>query len=292
VTDEPRAAGGAAPAGEPDDTPRSPTPEATATGKGGPAAGAGPDASSEGAGPGSRSATGEDPVAGSGPDASSEGAGSGPRSAPGEGAGSGPPSASGEGAEGAPGRDGRPDASATGDAASEHAADNPAGASGDPGDRATDDIEVDADLQAAADAVEVDLELLLSERAQYLDAYRRAQADFENYRKQAQRRQDEAVVRALGGFVERLLPVLDSCDAALAHGASEVEPVLTALYSALSKEGLERVDPKGARFDPTEAEAVVHEPGEGGEHVVAEVLRPGYRWRGKVLRPAMVKVTD
>jgi molecular chaperone GrpE len=140
--------------------------------------------------------------------------------------------------------------------------------------------------------VEVDLELLLSERAQYLDAYRRAQADFENYRKQAQRRQDEAVVRALGGFVERLLPVLDSCDAALAHGASEVEPVLTALYSALSKEGLERVDPKGARFDPTEAEAVVHEPGEGGEHVVAEVLRPGYRWRGKVLRPAMVKVTD
>jgi molecular chaperone GrpE len=316
VTDEPRAAGGAAPAGEPDDTPRSPTPEATATGKGGPAAGAGPDASSEGAGPGSRSATGEDPVAGSGPDASSEGAGpgsrsapgegagsgppsaspegagSGSRSAPGEGAGSGPPSASPEGADGAPGRDGRPDASATGDAATEHSADNPAGASGDPGDRATDDIEVDADLQAAADAVEVDLELLLSERAQYLDAYRRAQADFENYRKQAQRRQDEAVVRALGGFVERLLPVLDSCDAALAHGASEVEPVLTALYSALSKEGLERVDPKGARFDPTEAEAVVHEPGEGGEHVVAEVLRPGYRWRGKVLRPAMVKVTD
>ena len=292
MTDEPRAAGGAAPAGEPDDTPRSPAPEATATGKGGPAAGAGPDASSEGAGPGSRSATGEDPVAGSGPDASSEGAGSGPRSAPGEGAGSGPPSAPGEGAEGAPGRDGRPDASATGDAASEHSADNPAGASGDPGDRATDDIEVDADLQAAADAVEVDLELLLSERAQYLDAYRRAQADFENYRKQAQRRQDEAMVRALGGFVERLLPVLDSCDAALAHGASEVEPVLTALYSALSKEGLERVDPKGARFDPTEAEAVVHEPGEGGEHVVAEVLRPGYRWRGKVLRPAMVKVTD
>ncbi|HEX6165202.1 MAG TPA: nucleotide exchange factor GrpE [Acidimicrobiales bacterium] len=292
MTDEPRAAGGAAPAGEPDDTARSPAPEATATGKGGPAAGAGPDASSEGAGPGPRSATGESPAAGSGPDASSEGAGSGPRSAPGEGAGSGPRSAPGEGAEGAPGRDGSPDASATGDAATEHSADNPAGASGDPGDRATNDIEVDADLQAAADAVEVDLELLLSERAQYLDAYRRAQADFENYRKQAQRRQDEAMVRALGGFVERLLPVLDSCDAALAHGASEVEPVLTALYSALSKEGLERVDPKGAPFDPTEAEAVVHEPGEGGEHVVAEVLRPGYRWRGKVLRPAMVKVTD
>ena len=167
-----------------------------------------------------------------------------------------------------------------------------ADATGQASDEARDDIEVDADLQAAADALEVDLELLLSERAQYLDAYRRAQADFENYRKQAQKRQDEAVVRSLGRFVEGLLPVLDSCDAALAHGASEVEPVLAALYGALSKEGLERIDPKGAAFDPTEAEAVMHEPGEGGEQVVAEVMRPGYRWRGQVLRPAMVKVTD
>jgi molecular chaperone GrpE len=166
-------------------------------------------------------------------------------------------------------------------------------ATGDDGASDPDDpVEVDADLQAAADAVEVDLELLLSERAQYLDAYRRAQADFENYRKQAQKRQDDAVVRSLGRFVDNLLPVLDSCDAALAHGASEVEPVLAALYGALSKEGLERIDPKGAGFDPTEAEAVMHEPGEGGDQVVAEVLRPGYRWRGKVLRPAMVKVTD
>jgi molecular chaperone GrpE len=153
-------------------------------------------------------------------------------------------------------------------------------------------VEVTDDLQAAADALEVDLELLLAEREQYLDAYRRAQADFENYRKQAQKRQEDAVVRALGSFVEKLLPVLDACDAALAHGASEVEPVLAALYGALGKEGLERIDPKGASFDPAEAEAVLHEPGEGGDQVVSEVLRAGYRWRGRVLRPAMVKVTD
>lgn len=184
---------------------------------------------------------------------------------------------------------------AAGDAADEGSA---AGDAADEGSAASDDApdsraagDDDAELQAAADALEVDLELLVSERAQYLDAYRRAQADFENYRKQAQRRQDDAVVRSLGRFVEGLLPVLDSCDAALAHGANEVEPVLTALYGALSKEGLERIDPKGAAFDPNEAEAVAHEPGEGGEQVVAEVLRPGYRWRGQVLRPAMVKVT-
>jgi molecular chaperone GrpE len=168
---------------------------------------------------------------------------------------------------------------------------SPAGATDDALD-AADGVEVTDDLQAAADALEVDLELLLAEREQYLDAYRRAQADFENYRKQAQKRQEDAVVRALGSFVEKLLPVLDACDAALAHGATEVEPVLAALYGALGKEGLERIDPKGAPFDPAEAEAVLHEPGEGGEQVVSEVLRAGYRWRGRVLRPAMVKVTD
>jgi molecular chaperone GrpE len=149
------------------------------------------------------------------------------------------------------------------------------------------------DLDAAAHAVTVDLEALLAEREQFLDAYRRAQADFENYRKQAQKRLDDALARELGGFVERLLPVLDACDAAAAQGqADAVEPIVSALFGALEKEGLERIDPKGEEFDPAVAEAVVHEPGDGGTQMVADVLRTGYRWRGRVLRPAMVKVTD
>jgi molecular chaperone GrpE len=149
------------------------------------------------------------------------------------------------------------------------------------------------ELDAAARAVTVDLEALLAEREQFLDAYRRAQADFENYRKQAQKRLDDAVARELGGFVDRLLPVLDACDAAAAQGvADSVEPIVSALFGALEKEGLERIDPKGDKFDPAVAEAVVHEPGEGGTQTVADVLRTGYRWRGRVLRPAMVKVTD
>jgi molecular chaperone GrpE len=160
------------------------------------------------------------------------------------------------------------------------------------GEQPADAAEVD-DLAAAAEAVEGDLAVLAAEREQFLDAYRRAQADFENYRKQAQRRQDEAVARQLGALVERLLPVLDACEAAAAQGASQaVEPIVGALYSALEKEGLERIDPKGEAFDPAVAEAVVHEPGDGGPQVVADVLRTGYRWQGRLLRPAMVKVTD
>jgi tRNA pseudouridine38-40 synthase len=55
---------------------------------------------------------------------------------------------------------------------------------------------------------------------------------------------------------------------------------------------LERLDIKGEPFDPEVAEAVQHLPGEGGEQVVAEVMRNGYRWKGRLLRPALVKVTD
>jgi molecular chaperone GrpE len=151
----------------------------------------------------------------------------------------------------------------------------------------------DADFDEAAAMVQTDLEKMHKEREEFLEAARRTQADFENFRKQAQKRQDDAVQRALGRFVESLLPVLDACDAAVAHGAGDaVEPVLGALYGALEKEGLERIDPTGKPFDPAEAEAVIHEPGEGGEQVVAQVMRTGYRWRGRVLRPAMVKVTD
>ena len=164
------------------------------------------------------------------------------------------------------------------------------------------ELDVDAPAPAAAadagpedisvETLVADLERLAGEREQFLDAYRRTQADFENFRKQAQRRQDEQVARLVGGVVERLLPVLDACDAAVAHGAVEVEPIASSLLGALEKEGLVRIDPLGEVFDPAVADAVVHEPGEGGDHVVSEVMRAGYSWQGRVLRPAMVKVTD
>ncbi len=148
------------------------------------------------------------------------------------------------------------------------------------------------DAEVSFETLVTDLERLTAEREQFLDAYRRTQADFENFRKQSQRRQDDHVQRLVGSFVERLLPVLDACDGALQHGATEVEPIAAALLSALEKEGLVRIDPIGEPFDPNVADAVVHEPGDGGDHIVSEVLRAGYSWQGRVLRPAMVKVTD
>jgi molecular chaperone GrpE len=137
------------------------------------------------------------------------------------------------------------------------------------------------------------LDALVAERDEFLDAYRRTAADFDNYRKQAQKRITDEVVRSQGGFVERMLPVLDAIEAAKAHAgddASSVEAVSKALLGFLEKEGLERVDPAGEPFDPNLAEAVMHEPGDG-EPTVVEVLRTGYLWQGRVIRAAMVKVS-
>ena len=136
------------------------------------------------------------------------------------------------------------------------------------------------------------LESTTAERDDYLDAVRRTQADFENYRKRAAKQVADEVTRAAASLVEKLLPVLDACDGAIAHGANEVEPVFAALLGTLEKEGLERIDPVDAPFDPTLHEAVLHEPGDGDDETtaVSAVLRPGYAWKGQVVRPAMVKV--
>ena len=133
-----------------------------------------------------------------------------------------------------------------------------------------------------------DMDRLQSERNDYLDQLLRTRADFDNYRKRILKQQSEHEERAAESLVEKLLEVLDTFDMAVAHGQG-YEQVRDMLVTILGKEGLERIDPAGERFDPNEADAVAHEDGDDGP-VVAEVLRAGYRWKGRVLRPAMVKV--
>ncbi|MCB0998504.1 MAG: nucleotide exchange factor GrpE [Ilumatobacteraceae bacterium] len=151
----------------------------------------------------------------------------------------------------------------------------------------------DAEAVAAAEAVVAhDVDALLAERDQFKDIALRLQADFENYRKRVATQQTDEIDRATGKIAESLLPVLDACEAAFAHQVQGVESIWSALIGALQKHGLEALDLAEQPFDPAVAEAVMHEPGEGDTPgpVVAEVLRTGYLWKGKVLRPAMVKV--
>jgi molecular chaperone GrpE len=153
----------------------------------------------------------------------------------------------------------------------------------------TSDDDAPDDLEEVAELVEADLAALAGERDEYLDQLRRVQAEFENYRKRVLKQQTEHLERAGEAVVIELLPVLDACDAALQHGDAGVEPIAKALMDVLEKQGLERVDPGDELFDPNLHDAVAHEPGDG-ESVVVEVLRPGYAWKGRVLRPAMVRV--
>ena len=111
----------------------------------------------------------------------------------------------------------------------------------------------------------------------------RIQADFENFRKRAQRDVALAGDAALARFVEQLLPVLDACEAAFVQHPAEVEPLFNLLLGTLRKVGLEGMNLLEQPFDPNLADAVMHEPGDGGEPVVSEVLRSGYTWQGKVL---------
>jgi molecular chaperone GrpE len=144
--------------------------------------------------------------------------------------------------------------------------------------------------EAETSNVEVSIEDVLKERDEFKDIALRVQADFENYRKRAASQMGDELDRALGKLVDQLLPVLDACEAAVAHGVEGVEQVWSALIGALQKQGLEALDLAGQPFDPALADAVMHEEGDGSEPVVLEVLRTGYRWKGRVLRAAMVKV--
>lgn len=167
----------------------------------------------------------------------------------------------------------------------------PAPASG-AGSTTTDDVDdnVAEGLSEAELVVEHDIASLLAERNQFKDIALRLQADFENYKKRAERQVTDEVDRATGRLVEQLLAVLDACEAAFAHGVDGIEPIWSSLLGTLQRQGLEVMDPMGQPFDPTEQEAVMHEPSDGGESVVSEVFRTGYRWKGRVLRAAMVKV--
>ena len=179
-------------------------------------------------------------------------------------------------------------------------------AGGDPAARPTDGPAADQELtddELLEDAAiaeggfdsgepgpELDPAVLVAERDEYRDTLLRLKAEFDNYKKRTAREQSDVRERAAEALVEKLLVVLDACDAAIGHGATDVEPIAKVLGEVLEREGLVRLAPVGEPFDPNHHEAVMHEPGDGGEPVVVETLRTGYEWKGRVLRPAMVKV--
>jgi molecular chaperone GrpE len=161
--------------------------------------------------------------------------------------------------------------------------------------------------QSDGQEVERDLAQLLADaeakRDEYLDIARRAQADFENYRKRMAAEVQAAALRGKVEVARGVVPVLDDLERALQ--AAELDPegdsedplahgvllVFRNLRETLGRSGVEVVDPKGEKFDPNLAEALSTVAVEGTEAgVVVEVMQKGYRFEGQLIRPAMVVV--
>jgi molecular chaperone GrpE len=160
-------------------------------------------------------------------------------------------------------------------------------------DDVTDSIpRPDAAEGPPAAAADVDVDVLIAERDEYRHLAQRVKAEFDNFRRRSAAQAQADAERAAGRLAEALLPVLDAAEAAYLRHPDEVGPLLNQMLTELKKHGLETLDLDGQPFDPEVAEAVAHEPGDGDGPVVTEVLRSGYRWKGRTLRPAMVRTRD
>ena len=135
--------------------------------------------------------------------------------------------------------------------------------------------------------------------AEYLDHLQRLQAEFANYRKRVLKEQTRAVELASEPLVRRFLEVLDEFDLALMAAEQKpdfdkflhgVELVYAKLKDILGGEGLERIEAEGKPFDPERHEALMQSGPADGEPFVDDVLRQGYTLKGRVIRPAGVKV--
>lgn len=190
----------------------------------------------------------------------------------------------------------------------------------------TDAGDISSEAEADIAGLAAQLESAASERDDYLDQLQRQRAEFQNFRRRADADRAQQVSAGVSRIVDSLLPVLDGCDAAMAQGLDDVAPVAQALMVALGKAGLERIDTVGTPFDPNQHEAVIVEPAPAdsaepdsgasscddtaqadgaatdtasaddetsvhdGAQMVIDELRSGYRFDGRVLRAAMVKV--
>lgn len=137
---------------------------------------------------------------------------------------------------------------------------------------------------------------------EHWDRYVRLNADFDNFKKRAAKDRLDAIKYANEALIEKLLPVLDNFEAALAAGSNTedtaaqslvtgVKMIATQLKGVLLEAGLEEIDAVGKPFDPALHEALSQQPtAEVPEGQVVQQMRKGYRLKDRLVRPAAVVV--
>jgi len=132
----------------------------------------------------------------------------------------------------------------------------------------------------------------------YLTRLKYLQAEFENFRKRVDREIQEVEEFSSSSLARRLLPVMDELDLAVRSAESSKSPLTEGLRmvrknlnATLEAEGIRRIEALGKPFDPALHEAVEKVQGKrNGEDLVIEEIRKGYTFKGRILRPSMVKV--
>jgi len=149
----------------------------------------------------------------------------------------------------------------------------------------------------AIETVVADRDRLAEEAADLKDRLARRLAEFENFRRRAERERAEVAEFVQSDTVKALLPILDDFERALKTESADkvysrgMELIYQRLLDALKKLGLEPISAKGEKFDPHLHHAVdMVESSEAEDHTILEEYQPGYNFRGRLLRPAMVKV--
>lgn len=153
------------------------------------------------------------------------------------------------------------------------------------------------DPPASLDAVIAERDRLVEEKNDLMDRLLRRQAEFDNFRRRAERERAETLEYANADTVRAILPILDDFERALKvectgkEYARGMELIYQRLLDALKKLGLEPISAKGLKFDPNLHHAVdMVETDDMEDHTVLDEYQQGYNFRGRPLRPAMVKV--
>jgi len=157
---------------------------------------------------------------------------------------------------------------------------------------------IDLSRTEEGDPIVAEREQLQAEVADLQDRLLRRQAEFENFRRRAERERSDFLQYAGMEIVREILPILDDFERALKTESTDadyrkgVELIFQRLVDTLKKIGLEPIEPpKGTAFDPNIHQAVVRfETEDEPDNTIIEVFQQGYNFKGKLLRPAMVRV--
>ena len=151
--------------------------------------------------------------------------------------------------------------------------------------------EVDNTSKEAANQEVGESTVSLSQYEKIKDDYLRLAADFDNFKKRAEKEKENIGAASVAYFVNAIFPLIDNFEMAMAQEkvAKEVDALNSILTSVLQSLQVEEIGKVGENFDPSLHEAVEHS-GEGDSQIIDAVLRKGYLFQGNLIRPAMVKV--